>query len=124
MKITTQKCQPRQELLLEDAPNGTVVRFSKTFSDRHNVDDLFIVNAVCNSYVPETVKRSCSYPHNYDKYERGTVNDQKNKLKAYDFSPFGKIGLTNLRNGSLSYVSGQRPCIAVETEVLNHGDTE
>ena len=69
-----------------------------------------------------TVKRAASYPHAYDKWERGTENDKKNGLCARDYNDFGKVALTNLRTGTLSYVSGARSCIAGESEVVIQGD--
>lgn len=130
MKITTQPCQPRPDLLLGEVPAGTVVRFPKTFSQRHNRSDIFIVNAVCNTYVPESVKRNSNYPHQYDKYApaRNTryagMRQNGSKLHAMDMDEFGSIGVTNLRTGSLSYVTEQRVCVAVKTEVCYTGDEE
>lgn len=118
MKITNKKCNgPRQTLLGEVRP-GTVVRFDKRFSDKHGPKDIFIVNSVCNSYVPEIVKRGVNYPHEYDRHistrEQGYASSG---CISSGYDGFEEVALTNLRTGSLIYVLGQKTCLLIKAEV-------
>lgn len=123
MKITKQKCQPRPPLTLDCVDPGDTIRVTKAFSDRHRKDDLFVVTAVCNSYVPETVKRSRKYPHAYDKYRAARESKYAPPgCRADGFDDFGKVALTNLRTGTLSYVQGDRACKRVNAVVCDEGE--
>jgi len=66
---------------------GTPVRFKSPFHDKHNDNDLFMVNGVCGSYRPEERKYA------------------------------GKICVSNLRTGEIAYLDKDRQCIAVKVVV-------
>jgi hypothetical protein len=122
MKVLTktQVPQPPKRLVSVDA--GSVVKMKKRFSDRHRYDDLFIVTAVCNSYVPECVKRSAEYPHPYDRNAPARDSHYAPPgCSADGYDGFGKVALTNLRTGILSYVTGDRECQPMDAAVHNFG---
>jgi hypothetical protein len=97
----------------------------RTFSDRHRKDDLFIVTAVCNGYVPECVKRSTEYPHHYDRNAPARNSHYAPPgCSADGYDGFGKVALTNLRTGVLSYVQMDRKCKRIAAVVCNEGVLE
>lgn len=67
--------------------SGTPIRFKSPVHDKHRLDDIFIVNAVCSSYRPEDPKYN------------------------------GKIAITNIRTGALAYVEQRRHCAFIECYV-------
>ena len=86
MRILTDSCTVMWSPL-ETYKAGTPVRFRKPFHDKHKADDLFMVNAVCNSYRPDD-RKYC-----------------------------GKICVSNLRTGEIAYLDKDRRCIAVKVVV-------
>lgn len=66
---------------------GTPLRFKHAFHQSFRPDDIFIVNAVCSSYRPEN--------------------------RQYD----GKVAVTHLKTGKLSYVAADRDCCHVDAVV-------
>jgi len=66
---------------------GTPVRFRHAVHQMFTPDDLFIINDVCSTYRPGMGK--------------------------YD----GKIGVTHLKTGKLSYVDPERDCCHIEAVV-------
>lgn len=73
---------------LEGVQAGTPIQFRTTFHQDNRRDDIFIVNAVSSTYRPAD-----------GKYR-------------------GKIGVTNLRSGHLSYVSETREIQVIDAEVM------
>lgn len=86
MRIISSICF-RQWDTLGTFKSGTPVRFKNAFHEKHNPDDVFIVNAVCSSYRPED--------HKYQ----------------------GKICVTNLRTGEIAYVDSRRDAAFIECYV-------
>lgn len=118
MKISTKPCVKEPPFILDGALAGQVVKFFKTFHDYHSKDDLFIVTAVCNSYVPECIKRSSDYPHDHDRYAPARNSAYVPRgCKPGGFNGFGKVALTNLVNGKLCYVRGNTKCELIDAEV-------
>jgi hypothetical protein len=123
MKIKATTTKALAFVALDQLASGTTVRFEAAFHSNHKHDDLFIVLRVCNSYVPECVKRSEQYPFDYDKYASARGNRYAGPgLHPHDYDDFGKVGLVNLRTGTLCYVNDKNSCIVVDAEVLDHGD--
>lgn len=67
--------------------HGKSVKFDQSFHQDMSCDQPFIVNQVCSSYRPEEAKYN------------------------------GKVGVTNLRTGKLSYVDGSRKVEVLDAEV-------
>jgi hypothetical protein len=72
---------------VESLKAGTPIQFEHPFHQKHEADDLFIINAVCHSYRPDDRKYA------------------------------GKVCVTNLRTGEVAYVDRDRRCCYVKCRV-------
>ena len=68
--------------------HGTVIRFRVVFNQKYTVHDIFIVNAVCNTYMPF--------------HGRDAAN---------------KVAVTCLRTGDLAYAKSDREARQIEASV-------
>ncbi len=124
MKISYgKKCTPVR-LTISRVPSGSVVRFKRAFHQIHRDTDLFIVNTICNSYVPECIKQNAYYnlKREVPTHGNGKYRHRAN-LHPHDADDFGGAGLTNLRTGALAFVCGDKECVVVDAEVCNLGDS-
>lgn len=123
MKISTKILMPPPYVRLDSVHEGHVVRFHKVFSEHHRPDDLFIVNIVCNSYVPDCIKRRSYCPADRKKdIEHGDRYDRHIHLHPHESDYWGGSGVTNLRTGRLSYVDGTRQCVLMDAELQVAGE--
>ncbi len=96
MKITSLCQTPRSCIVtLRGITQGMVIKMKKPFHQDHALDDLFMILDVPDCYLPK------------EKYRKHCDD---------------KVGLANLRTGSLSYVLDDKACIIQDVELSTYGD--
>ncbi len=88
MKIVHDRVDKYLWAPLDSFVEGAVVRFNSRFNNTFELDDIFIINQVCSTYQPF----------------HGRTSE-------------GKIAVTNLRTGDLSYVHDQREVRSIACHV-------
>lgn len=109
--------------LLKNICSGQAIRFVTTFSNQCRLSDIFIVNMVCNTYVPECVKPRNYMPTSYLRdLEHGERYNKAIHRHPHEFDDFGGAAVTNLRTGKLSYIRGDKKVVLVNAEINRKGD--